>query len=103
MDASLFRMNVRDIVLPLYPNISKECIIENSKVIQGPVFLKVDSGPGRFKEDMALIFFLENMNSIGLNIILSLPNLTSVHTELNQFLGSYKVYCRTGTFNPFAE
>ena len=40
MDASLFRMNVRDIILPLYPNISKEYIIENGKVIQGQVFFE---------------------------------------------------------------
>lgn len=62
MDASLFRMNVRDIILPLYPNISKEYIIENGKVIQGQVFLKTNIGPGRFKEDMVHIFFLEHMN-----------------------------------------
>ena len=68
MDASLFRMYIRDIILPLYPNISKECIIENGKVITGPVFLKTGSSSGRFKEDMEYIFFLKHMNSIGLNI-----------------------------------
>ena len=83
MDASLFRMYIRDIILPLYPNISKDCIMENGKVIKGPVFLKTYSGPGRFKEDIEHILFLEHMNSIGLNIILSLPNGTSVHAELD--------------------
>ena len=103
MDASIFRLYIRDIILPLYPNISKDCIMENGKVIQGLVFLKTDSGPGRFKEDMEHILFLEHMNSIGLNIILSLPNGTSVHAELDQFFGSYKGYCRTRTLNHFAE
>ena len=52
MDASLFRMYIRDVILPLYPNISKNYVMENGKVIKGPVFLKTDSSPGRFKEDI---------------------------------------------------
>ena len=65
MDASLFQLYIRDIILPLYPNISKECVMENGKVIQGPVFLKTDSGPSRFKEDIKHVLFLDHMDSIG--------------------------------------
>ena len=72
MDASLFCMYIRDVILPLYPNISQQCVMENGKVIQGPVFLKNDTDPDRFKEDMEYILFLEHMNTIGFNIILSI-------------------------------
>lgn len=51
MDASLFRMYIQYIVLPLYPNVSKEYITENGKVTNGSVSFKTDRGPGRFKED----------------------------------------------------
>ena len=77
--------------------------MENGKVIKGPVFLKTDSGPGRFKEDMERISFLEYMHEIGLNIIMSLPNGTNVHVELDQFFGTYKGYCRTRALYHFAE
>ena len=103
MDATLFWMYIRDVILPLYPNISKNCVMENGKVIKGPVFLKTDSGPGRFKEDMEHILFLEHMHDIGLNIILSLPNGTNVHVELDQFFSTNKGYCRTRALYHFAE
>ena len=77
--------------------------MENGKVIKGPVFLKTDSGPGRFKEDMERISFLEYMHEIGLNIILSLPNGTNVHVELDQFFSTNKGYCRTRALYHFAE
>ena len=99
MDDSLFRMYIRDVILPLYSN----SVMENGKVIKGPVFLKTDSGPGRFKEDMEDNSFLEHMHEIGLNIILSHPNGTSVHAELDQIFGTYKGFCRTRTLDHFAE
>ena len=58
MDASLFHMYIRDIILPLYPNISKECIIENDKVIKGPVFLKTDSVQVGLKQTWNIFCFL---------------------------------------------
>ena len=103
MDATLFRDYIRLVILPLYPNISNETIIENGKIISGPVILKTDSGPGRFKECEEHINFLEEMDRLGLKIILSLPNGTSVHAELDQFFGAYKCWCRTRTIDHFSE
>ena len=103
MDDSLFQYYIRNIVLPLYPNISNKCLIVDGKVIKGPVILKTDSGPGRMKEDITHINFLEEMNNIGLKVILSLPNATSVHADLDQFFGPYKGNCRSRTMDHFSE
>ena len=84
MDNSLFQYYIRNIVLPLYPNISNESLTINGKVIKGPVIFKTDNRPGRMKEDITHINVLEKMNNIGLKLILSLPNATSVHAELDQ-------------------
>ena len=101
MDASLFRMYIRDVILPLYPNISKHCIMENGTVIQDPVCWKLIVVQVDSKKTWN-IFFLEHTHSIGLNIILSLPNWTHVHAELDQFFVTYKGYCRTRTLSYFA-
>ena len=87
MDASLFWNYIRQVILPLCPNISNETILENGNIRSGPVILKTDSGPGRFKECKEHINFLEVINNLGLNIILSLPTGTSVHAELDQLFG----------------
>ena len=56
---SLFRDYIRNVILPLYPNITNECEIVNGKFIKRPVIFKTDSGPGRLKEDMKHVNFLE--------------------------------------------
>ena len=102
MDDTLFRDYIRKVIIPLYPTISNECIIKDGKVIKGPVIFKTDSGPGRFKDNIEHVEFLEEMNNIGLKIILSLPNATSVHAELDQFFGPFKGYCRSRTLDHFS-
>ena len=69
IDDSLFQYYIRNIVLPLYPNISNKCLIVDGKIIKGPVIFKTDSGPGRIKEDITHVNFLEEMNNIGLKIM----------------------------------
>ena len=81
MYGTLFRECIRIIIVPLYPNISNKCIIKVEKVIKGPVIFKTDSRPGKFEDDIVHVDFLEEMNNIGLKIILSLPNIASVHVE----------------------
>ena len=76
--------------ITLYPNISKEYVIENEIVMKGCVIFRPDSRPGRVEEDITHIKFLEEMNNISLNIILSLPNVTSVHAELDNFFNLSK-------------
>lgn len=59
IDDSLFRDYIRNVILPLYPNITNECEIVNGKFMKRPVIFKTDSGPGRLKEDMKHVNFLE--------------------------------------------
>ena len=40
MDDTLFRDNIRNVIILLYPTISNEYIIKDGKIIQGPVILK---------------------------------------------------------------
>ena len=102
MDDTLFRDYIRNVIILLYHTISNECIIKDGKVIEGPVIFKTDSGLGRFKDDIKHVEFLEEMNNLELKIILSLPNATTVHAELDQFFGSFKGYCRSRTLNHFS-
>ena len=68
-----------------------------------PMIFKNDSGPRRSKEDLDHVHFLEEMNNIGLKIIFSVSNTTSVHTELHQFVGHFKGSCRSRTLDRFSE
>ena len=86
MDDTLFRDYIRNLIVPLYQNISNECLIKDGKVVKGLVIFKTDSGPGKFKYDIVHAAFLEEISNTGLKIILSLPNTTRLHVELDQFL-----------------
>ena len=101
MDDTRFRDYIRNAIIPLYSNISNECIIKDGKASKGPGYFNTDSGPRRFKDDIEPVEFLENMNNLGLKIILSLPNATCVHAELDQFFGPFKGYCRSRTLARF--
>ena len=102
MDDTRFRDYIRNVIIPLYSNISNECIIKDGKAIKGPVIFNTDSGPRRFKDDIEHVEFLEKMNNLGLKIILSLPNATSVHAEFDQSFGPFKRYCRSRTLDHFS-
>ena len=103
MGDSLFQSYIRNIILPLYLIISNECVIKDSKVMKRPMIFKNDSGPRRSKEDLDHVHFLEEMNNIGLKIIFSVSNTTSVHTELHLFVGHFKGSCRSRTLDRFSE
>ena len=49
MDDSLLNDYINQVILPLYPNISKTAAFNpiTGKLLHGPVILKLDSGPGR--------------------------------------------------------
>ncbi|KAI2493647.1 hypothetical protein MHU86_20900 [Fragilaria crotonensis] len=48
MDDELLNQYIETVILPLYPNINKTAIFdERGSLLQGPVILKVDAGPGR--------------------------------------------------------
>jgi hypothetical protein len=49
MEEQLFNQYIEDVIIPLYPNMNKTAIFNETtgKLIQGPIILKVDAGPGR--------------------------------------------------------
>ena len=102
MDDTLFRDYIWNAIVPLYQNIANKYVIKDANFVKGPVIFKTDSLPGRFKDNIVHIEFLEETSNIGLKIILSLPNATSVHAELDQFFGSFKGYCRSRTLDHFS-
>ena len=55
----------------------------------------------RFKNDIEHVEFFQEMNNLGLKIILSLPSATSVHAEFDQSFGPFKRYCRSRTLDHF--
>ena len=59
--------------------------------------------PKRFKKDMEYILFLEDMNTIGLIIILSFQNGTIAHADLNPLFGAYGNSYRTNTLYHFED
>lgn len=77
--------------MPLYPSLSPTLERDSDRIImKGTVIFQTDSGTGRFKEEIDHINFLDKYRKKGLYILLSLPNETSVSSELDQFLVSTK-------------
>lgn len=91
MDDSLFNDYIERVVLPLYPNISKEARFDaNGKLLCGPVILKVDSGPGRIVANLDSISKRAAFRELGLLILMGLPNATSVNQEMDALYGAFK-------------
>jgi hypothetical protein len=91
MDDSLFNDYIERVVLPLYPNISKEVRFDaNGKLLCGPVILKVDSGPGRIVANLDSISKRAAFRELGLLILMGLPNATSVNQEMDALYGAFK-------------
>ena len=81
----------------------KECVIEDVTVIKEYVLFKIYNSPERFKKDIEYILFLEEMNTIGLIIILSLPNGIIVHLQLNPLFCIYESSSRINTLYHFED
>jgi len=91
MDDSLFNNYVEEVIIPLYPNISKRARFDqNGKLLCGPVILKVDSGPGRLVANAESIRKREDFMERGLLIMLGLPNATSVNQEMDALFQGFK-------------
>ena len=93
MEEQLFNQYIEDVIIPLYPNISKTAIfIERTtgKLIQGPVILKIDAGPERIVSSAEVLAKREEFFERGLIIILGLPNATSVQQEMDALHGPFK-------------
>ena len=92
MDDSLLTDYINQVVLPLYPNISKTTAFEptTGKLLHGPVILKLDSGPGRIVASHDSILQREALAEMGLIIMSGLPNATSVQQEMDALYGAFK-------------
>ena len=92
MDDSLLNMYINQVVLPLYPNISKTAAFQSTTgmLLHGPVILKLDSGPGRIVASYDSIILREALAEKGLIIMSGLPNATSVQQEMDALYGAFK-------------
>lgn len=91
MDDELLNQYIEIVILPLYPNINKTAIFdERGRLLQGPVILKVDAGPGRIVSSEIVLAKREELFEKGLIILLGLPNATSVQQEMDALYGPFK-------------
>lgn len=92
MDESLFESYIRRIICQCYPNASQNIKRdpETGKLLEGPVFLKVDSGPGRLSRSASSIAFREQLWNKGIIIILGLPNATEATQEMDDLYQTFK-------------
>ena len=67
------------------------------KLLRGPLINKTDSGPGRLATQAGSAEFRNEMASIGLHILLSLPNGTECTAELDQMYSEFKGECKKST------
>jgi hypothetical protein len=91
MDDELLNQYIETVILPLYPNMNKTAIFdEGGRLLQGPVILKVDAGPGRIVSSQVVLAKREALFEKGLIILLGLPNATSVQQEMDALYGPFK-------------
>ncbi len=60
------------------------------KLIEGPILLKLDSGPGRNCKSKKSIKFCHDMYQEGIHLGPGLPNMTSCTQKMDDFLKFYK-------------
>ena len=95
----IFMQYIEKQILPLFPNVHPEWILtpDEKEVIQGPVLIKTDMGPGRLVADRANIEWRKRMRKKGVILFGSSPNATSVNAEMDDMFTSYKGHCKTST------
>ncbi len=83
MDDELLNQYIEIVKLPLYPNMNNKTAIfdERGRLLQGPVILKVDAGPGKIVLSEVVFAKCEALFEQGLIILLGLPNATSVQQK----------------------
>jgi hypothetical protein len=117
MDDSLFNDYIERVVLPLFPNISETTKFDPitgksygkrvrtrsltkmlltitynfaGKLLCGPVFLKVDSGPGRLVASPESITKRAEYFEMGLLLLMGLPNATAIQQEMDVLFQGFK-------------
>ena len=92
MDECLLNEYIERVIMPLYPNINKSTVFDpdSGRLVQGPVILKLDAGPGRIVSSAATLAKREEFFERGLIIMMGLPNATSVQQEMDALYGAFK-------------
>jgi hypothetical protein len=91
MDDALLNDYIERVIMPLYPNLSSTAVFsEDGKLIRGPVFLKLDAGPGRIVASEESITRRSEFKEKGLLILMGLPNATAVQQEMDDLYGPFK-------------
>ncbi len=57
---------------------------------EGPMMLKLDTGPGRIVSNYAILKKREDLFERGLIILMGLPSAKSVHQEMDMLYGPFK-------------
>ena len=90
MDEGLFIQTVF-LYCSLYPNLAPRFkFSSNGKVIEGPIFVKTDSGPGRNCKSKRSIKFRQDMHRNGVHLGPGLPNSTSATQEMDDWFQHFK-------------
>ncbi len=92
MDECMLNEYIESAIMPLYPNIHKSAVFDpiTGCLIQGPVILRLDAGPGRIVSSAATLAKREAFFEKGLIIMMGLPNATRVHQEMDALYGAFK-------------
>ena len=91
MDDSLLNHYIEKVVIPLYPNLAKVAEYnEIGKLLRGPIFLKIDAGPGQLVSELASVLKRKEFFEMGVFILFGLPNATAVHQEMDDMFGPFK-------------
>lgn len=111
MDVKLFMEYIENVTFDLYPEETVSLTIkfdEFGRLIQGPVFWMVDTGPGRLTSidgPLGLIWDAWAKRMMEKGIILNglLPNSTSVSAVMDELYRAFKISFRAATQRVFAK
>ena len=95
MDTGLWHQLLKDVYVPLYERrLFPEPIRDPvTKLLSGPLIVKMDAGPGRLSKQAISIDFCEEMAQLGVHILLSLSNGKSCMAEMDQLFKKFKPAC----------
>jgi len=100
VDTSLWHKLNRVVYIPCFKGkISVEPVRDpvTLKLISGPVVTKTDAGPGRLSKGADSIDFWTEMATMGVHILLSLPNRTAATAVMDQLYSKFKPRCSEST------
>ncbi len=88
MDEALFIKTV-SFYKSLYPNLAPRFKWDGDRLIEGPIFIKTDSGPGQNCKSEAALKFRRDMHREGVHLGPGLPNATSCQQEMDDWFQDF--------------